>query len=208
MSASGPTRDFWQQRFQSGSTPWDRGEPNPALEQALAAGLLPAGKQVLVPGCGVGREAARLAASGFRVTAVDYAPAAVAVTRDRLARDGLAAQVVEADLLAWTPAERPDVIWDQACLCALHPDLWVSYANRLAQWLEPGGLLFLLAIQAEREGRREGRIEGPPYHCDVNAIRALFPASAWEWPKPPYGSHAHPSGFRELQIYLRRASGG
>ena len=207
MSASGPTREFWQQRFETGSTPWDRGRPNPALDAVLAAGLLPAGKRVLVTGCGAGREVARLVESGLEVTAVDYAPGAIALTRERLAREGLAAQVIEADLLGWQPARRPDAIWDQACLCALHPDLWVNYAHRLAEWLAPGGRLFLLAIQAEREGRLEGRIEGPPYHCDVNAVRALFPSGKWKWPRPPYGSQPHPGGFHELQIYLERADG-
>lgn len=204
MSASGPSMEFWQERFESQRTPWDRGAPSPALERALEQGLLQTGGRVLVPGCGAGREALRLAAEGFRVIAVDYAPAAAASTRSLLAGQGLDAEVIEADLLTWTPPARLDAIWDQACLCALHPDLWVAYAGRLASWLEPGGPLFLLAVQAERESRREGRIEGPPYHCDINAMRALFPSGSWEWPKPPYRSEPHPSGFPELEITLRR----
>jgi len=203
--AAGPSVDFWQQRFASQRTPWDRGEVNPALEPLIARGFFPAGARVLVPGCGSGHEVARLAAAGCRVLAVDYAPAAVALTRERLARAGLDARVVEADLLAWSPPERFDAVWDQACLCALHPDQWKSYAARLADWTTPGSMLVLLAVQVEREGRRQGFIEGPPYHCDVNAMRALFPSSAWQWPKPPYESCAHRSGFAELQLLLTRA---
>ncbi|RIK93818.1 MAG: thiopurine S-methyltransferase [Burkholderiales bacterium] len=201
---AGPTAGFWQERFASGRTPWDRGEVNPALEPLIARGTFPAGALVLVPGCGAGHEVARLAAAGCRVLAVDYAPAAVALTHERLARAGLDARVVEADLLAWSPSERFDAVWDQACLCALHPDRWTAYATRLADWMSPGGTLVLLAVQAEREGRRQGFIEGPPYHCDVNAMRALFPSSAWKWPKPPYKSRAHRSGFAELQLLLTR----
>ena len=26
---AGPTREFWDKRFQSGETPWDRGDTNP-----------------------------------------------------------------------------------------------------------------------------------------------------------------------------------
>lgn len=202
--AAGPSADFWQQRFASQRTPWDRGEVNPALGPLIAGGVFPAGARVLVPGCGSGYEVARLAAAGCRVLAVDYAPAAVALTRERLARAGLDAQVVEADLLAWSPSEHFDVVWDQACLCALHPDHWVAYARRLADWTAPGGTLVLLAVQVEREGRRQGFIEGPPYHCDVNAMRALFASNAWQWPKPPYASFAHRSGFAELQLLLTR----
>ncbi|RPH65801.1 MAG: methyltransferase domain-containing protein [Burkholderiales bacterium] len=201
---AGPSVDFWQERFESQRTPWDRGAVNPALEPLIAQGLLPAGARVLVPGCGAGHEVVRLAAAGCRAVAVDYAPAAVGLTRARLAQAGLDAEVVEADLLDWAPPAPVEAIWEQACLCALHPDHWGAYARRLAAWLVPGGALVLLAVQVERDGRREGRIEGPPYHCDINAVRALFPSDLWDWPRPPYPRQAHPAGFAELQIVLKR----
>lgn len=200
----GPTLDFWQQRFEAQRTPWDRGVVNPALAPLVAGGVLPAGARVLVPGCGAGYEVLQLASSGLHPVAVDYAPAGVELTRARLAQAGLVAEVIQADLLAWTPSAPFDAAWDQACLCALHPDLWFAYAQRLASWLRPGGTLVLLAVQVEREGRHEGRIEGPPYHCDVNAVRALFPAERWQWPRPPYPRHSHPAGIAELQVVLTR----
>ena len=203
--AGGPSVAFWQERFESQRTPWDRGAVNPALAPLLAQGVLPLGARVLVPGCGAGYEVVQLAAQGFRPVAVDYAPAAVGLTRARLAQAGLDAEVIEADLLDWAPSAPVDAIWDQTCLCALHPDLWVAYAQRLASWLAPGGSLMLLAVQIERDGRRDGRIEGPPYHCDINAVRALFPSNRWQWPRPPYPRHAHPAGFAELEVVLERA---
>lgn len=203
--AAGPSADFWQDRFASQRTPWDRGEVNPALEPLLVRGILPPAARVLVPGCGAGHEVVRLAAAGHRVLAVDYAPAAVALTRERLSQAGLDAEVVEADLLSWDPPARFDAVWDQACLCALHPDHWTTYAGRLADWIGAGGTLVLLAVQVERERSREGFVEGPPYHCDINAMRALFPSSRWTWPRPPYERRAHPAGFAELQLLLERA---
>ena len=205
-AAAGPNLAFWQERFESQRTPWDRGEVNPALSKLQADGLLPPGARVLVPGCGAGHEVAALAAAGCRVTGVDYAPAAVGLTRARVDQAGLQAEIVEADLLAWQPPSRFDAVWDQACLCALHPDRWVDYARRLAAWVEPGGRLILLAIQVDREGRREGRIEGPPYHCDINAVRALFPSGPWQWPPPPYPAQPHPAGFGELRVVLHRSA--
>lgn len=205
MSGAGPSQPFWQERFASQRTPWDRGEIHPALEPLLAQGVFPPGARVLVPGCGAGREVERLAAAGCDVLAVDYAPGAVLLTRERLAAAGLQGDVLEADLLAWEPPAPVDAIWDQACLCALHPDLWVPYAMRLARWIVPGGTLVLQAAQHEREGRREGRIEGPPYHCDVNAMRALFPSGTWTWRAPPYPRYPHPVASVELQILLERA---
>ncbi len=74
---AGPTLAFWQQRFESQRTPWDRGAVNPALAPLVASGLLASGARVLVPGCGAGYEVEQLAASGLRPVGVDYAPAAV-----------------------------------------------------------------------------------------------------------------------------------
>jgi SAM-dependent methyltransferase len=155
-----------------------------------------------VPGCGSGWEVAELARRGFAVTALDYAPAAVERTRALLGREGLSAAVELADVLSWHPAEPFDAVYEQTCLCALHPDHWVEYAARLRSWLHPGGTLWALFVQAPRPSSREGRVEGPPYHCDVNAMRALFPARHWEWPKPPYGRVPHPQGWDELAVPL------
>ena len=47
-------------------------------------------------------------------------------------------------------------------------------------------------------------IEGPPYHCDINAMRALFPNDYWFWPKPPYDRLPHPAAAAELPVILTR----
>ena len=201
---SGPDLPFWQQRFEAGQLPWDRGAPSPQLAAWLGDGTLLPGR-IVVPGCGSGHEVVPLAQKGFSVTAIDYAPGAVGLTQARLAAAGLTAEVVQADVLAWEPQVPVDAIYEQTCLCALHPDHWVAYAARLHAWLRPGGTLALLAMQALREGAGQGLVEGPPYHVDVNALRALLPADRWKWPRPPYHRVPHPaSGWAELAIVLTR----
>lgn len=201
---AGPTREFWEERFRNGQTPWDRGAPNPQLLKWLADGVLRPCR-VLVPGCGNGHEVALLAAHGFEVTALDYAPSALAATQARLAAAGGCARLVECDVLDYRP-ERPfDAVYEQTCLCALHPDHWVAYAEAVASWLGAGGRLYALFAQVPRPGAAEGRIEGPPYHCDVTAMRALFPEPHWRWPPPPYARLAHPAGLlAELALVLER----
>ena len=203
---SGPDSSFWQAKFDAGHTPWDRGTLSPQLRAWLESGLLNANqhRRIAIPGCGAGHEAVALAQRGFAVTALDYAPAAVARTRAALQAVDAMASVEQADVLVWQAPQPFDAIYEQTCLCALHPDHWVAYAAQLHRWLKPGGTLFALFAQALRPAASEGRVEGPPYHCDINAMRALFPAAQWQWPKPPYARLDHPMGMFELVVVLKK----
>jgi SAM-dependent methyltransferase len=200
---AGPDREFWNKRFAEGSTPWDRGATNPQLHAWLSAGELKPCR-ILIPGCGSGHEAATLAAAGFEVTALDYSPEAIARTRKLLDSKSLKATVVEADAIAWQPDRPFDAVYEQTMLCAIYPDLWRAYADQLHRWLKPGGRLYALFVQYLRPDAPDGAILGPPYHCDINAMRALLPEPKWAWPKPPYPRTSHPRGLAELAAILER----
>ena len=201
---AGPTTEFWQERFEKNETGWDRGSASPQLLAWLDGGELQACR-IAVPGCGSGWEVAELAQRGFAVTGLDYTAAAVEKTRTLLASRALTAEVVQADVLAYQPAQPFDAIYEQTCLCALHPDDWFPYASQLRQWLKPGGSLWVLFMQMIRPAASEqGVIAGPPYHCDINAMRALFPERHWVWPKPPYAKVPHPNLAHELGLRLLR----
>jgi SAM-dependent methyltransferase len=201
---SGPTVDFWQERFATRQTGWDRGAPGPQLVQWLDSGALQACR-IVVPGCGAGWEVAELARRGFEVTALDYADAAVHKTQALLHQQGLRAEVLQADVLQFDPGGQFDAVYGQTCLCALHPDHWSAYAHNLHRWLAPGAKLWGLFMQMVRPAAtEEGRIQGPPYHCDINAVRALFTGRDWVWPAPPYIKVPHPQLSHELALVLTR----
>jgi len=199
----GPTMQFWQEQFEQGRTLWDRGGVNPQLDDWLASGAL-SPCRILVPGCGSGYEVVALAQAGFDVTGLDYAP--VAIARTRKAVDAAVAKVslIEADVLAWQHVRSFDAIYEQTCLCALHPDHWRAYADQLWYWLRPHGHLFALFVQFLRPSVADGSIAGPPYHCDITAMRALFFEPRWVWPKPPYPRTTHPAGLDEVAVVLQR----
>ena len=199
---AGPTTAFWQQHFEDETIPWDRGAPSPQLMAWLPD--IRAGRSVLVPGCGSGWEVAELAKVGAVVTGIDYAPAAVAKARAMLEERVLLAEVVEADVLTWNPPRPVDAVYEQTCMCALHPDYWARYAEQLHAWLKPGGRLYAMWMQKQRPGAADGLIEGPPFHSDINAMRSLLPSTLWDWPKPPYARTAHHSGAFELGVVLTR----
>ncbi len=186
----------WDEKYQCGVPPWDRGEVSPALLHWLEAGeLLPC--RILIPGCGRGHEAVELARRGFAVTALDIAPTPLAHLREALDREDLAGELVQADVLHWQPDAPFDAIYEQTCLCALPPDDWHDYEARLHGWLKPGGRLYALFMQTGREG-------GPPYHCALTDMHALFPAERWTWVGQAHREVPHPNGLFEYAAVLAR----
>ena len=190
----------WEEKYRARAIPWDRGAVSPALLGWIEDGELAAGRgfgRVLIPGCGHGHEALELARRGFQVTALDIAPSALAHLADELSAAGVDAERVCADALAWHPAQPFDAIYEQTCLCALDPGHWAAYEQQLFSWLRPGGKLFALFMQTERPG-------GPPYHCALPDMRALFPSARWSWPEGEAGRVGHPNGLFEFAAVLTR----
>lgn len=157
-----------------------------------------------MPGCGGGWEVLELARQDFEVTGIDYTPAAVERTRDLLRKNRVAAEVLEADVLAFEPTQLFDNIYEQTCLCAIHPDHWIQYSEQLHRWLKPGGSLFILFMQVIRPDLKDGAVVGPPFHCDINAMRALFNSKLWMWPSETLSRIEHPSGWAELACCLKK----
>src|SRR5579859_2043797 len=67
----------WENRYQTGDMPWEKGAPSPGLVDFLSAHPdLPKGT-VCVPGCGTGHDVRAWARAGFDATGYDIAPSAV-----------------------------------------------------------------------------------------------------------------------------------
>lgn len=201
MSTLNP--NFWQDHFDKGHTPWDRGGASPQLLKWLDSGELKPCR-IAVPGCGKGWEVAELAQRGFESIGLDYTAGAVKETQALLAQRGLSAEVVQADVLSYQPEKLLDAVYEQTCLCAIDPDHWVAYAEQLARWLRPGGSLYVLFMQVDRPGAKDGLKQGPPFHCDINAMYALFNSGHWAWPDALPTRVPHPNGWHELAIRLER----
>ena len=130
------------------------------------------------------------------MTGVDLAPAAITAVRSRLGSEGLAAEILQSDLFTYRPDEPFEAIYEQTCLCALSPERWADYEERLAGWLTPGGRLFAAFMQTDS-------VDGPPFACAPDAMRRLFAADRWVWPDELVPQE-HPTGLVELTGMLRR----
>ena len=94
-------------------------------------------------GCGAGAEAVWLAEQGWDVTGADISPTALAKARRRAEAAGLGSAVrwVEADLMAWEPGER----WDLVMTSYAHPpSSQVEFYRRISRWVAPGGTLLVV----------------------------------------------------------------
>ena len=198
----GPDAAFWQRRFESGDTPWDRGGPGLQLLAWLDAGALKPCR-IAVPGCGSGWDVVELARRGFDVQGIDLVPAACARAMAALQAASVAGSVVQADVLLYRPAHAFDAVYEQTCLCAIHPTLWSQYEASLHAWLKPGGRLYAMFMQCRGPGE-QARTDGPPYHCDLAAMHVLFDDSRWMWPDAPAVQVSHPRGWHELGLILER----
>lgn len=187
---------YWQQRYDQGTTGWDRGTASPGLDGFLDHAQAAGWRRVLVPGCGRGHEVAALARAGLEVTAVDFAAAALQATSALLQTHGLTAELVQADVLQFSPTVSVDAIYEQTCLCALHPSLWAAYEQKLYDWLSVGGSLFALFMQTTNP-------HGPPFACPLSKMRDLFPATRWQWLGVPTRVD-HPSGLHEWACQLKK----
>ena len=143
-----------------------------------AAAALPArllgdvrGKRVADLCAAPGGKTAMLALAGARVVAVDQSASRAARLTRNLARLGLAAEVVVADLLEWSPAEGfSAILLDAPCTATgtlrRHPDaafakgeadvaslaaLQARLLARAVEWLEPGGVLVYSTCSLEPE---------------------------------------------------------
>ena len=160
--------------------------PNPHLVREVA-GVGPG--TALEAGCGAGAEALWLASRGWRVTGVDIAAGALDVAARRAEESGLADRVswLEADLSVWEPDTRYDLVTTHYA----HPTIpQLEFYERLADWVAPGGTLFIVGHLHHGEHGAHGRHGAsghahrgahPPAHASATAagITSMLGRDRW-----------------------------
>ena len=131
------TPGFWDERFEHGFTPWDRGGVPRAFQDFVEQAGQPL--QTLIPGCGAAYELAFLRERGWDATAIDFSPSAVALARR--SAPSAADRIVQADFFSYQPAPSLQLIYERAFLCAMPRAMWPDVAARWAGLLPAGGLL-------------------------------------------------------------------
>ncbi|MFP4328101.1 MAG: SAM-dependent methyltransferase [Paracoccaceae bacterium] len=164
----------WEDRY---ATPDYLFGTEPAAFLADHAGLLTPGASALSVADGEGRNSVFMARKGLRVTALEYAPSAIAKAGRLAAAAGVEVDFREADVLAddWGgPYDLLAAIFIQF----VGPEGRDLLFARMGAALRPGGLLLLHGYTPEQVGRGTG---GPPNVENMYTEALLAEAFAgWE----------------------------
>lgn len=148
------------------------------------------GRTVLDLCAAPGGKTMQLAASGWKVIAVEREAARLDRLRENLERTRLSADLVAADVLKYQPAEQVDaVLLDAPCsatgIFARHPDVLhrvrpkdirqlaevqAKMLERAASWLNPGGSLVYATCSLEREEGEDVAAVGKSFGLAPNPI--------------------------------------
>ncbi len=147
--------------------------------------------RVLDLGCGAGNNTRFLASQGFDVSAIDGSESAVAVAKERLAEDGLVADVWVGDFRTVPYGDGVfDCVIDRGSMTHNRRADIVSTFAEVRRVLKPGGVFFSQMFTTDHRDRENGRPLGDgsydnftqgyfadialTYFADADDIRDLF----------------------------------
>lgn len=148
--------------------PWADLSPHPLLAAWLdhAAAPLP-GARALDIGCGLGDNAAGIAAKGFGVTAFDLSPRAIGWARSRFPEVDFTTADLFSAPLDWNGAF--DLVHECYTLQALPDAPRAEAMQRIARFVRPGGRLLVIA-RARDDGTPSA---GPPWPLSRQELMGL-----------------------------------
>jgi methyl halide transferase len=161
--------EYWDQRYQEGSIPWNLGVPAPPLVSLLASPNSPTPGRIAVLGCGTGYDALLFAEHGFEVVGFDLSALAIETATSAALGRGLTVEFLERDIFALIPefSQSFDYVLEHTCFCAIDPTLRPKYVELVSTLLRPNGKLLGLFFTHNHPG-------GPPFGSTTKEIRELF----------------------------------
>lgn len=162
----------FEERYQTGNTPWDHGIPDYNLT-GLVESFPIAPCNVLDIGCGTGNNAIWLARRNFAVTGCDLSKTAIERARKKAQATGLDCCFLVADFLTDRIPNPPfGFVFDRGCLHSVKDAAERSgFSENVASCLEEGGLWLTITGNADEPTREIG----PPQLTAAELIVAVEP---------------------------------
>jgi tellurite methyltransferase len=175
--------ESWEEKYRENDAVL---RPPDALLVEIADAMTPG--RALDLACGTGRNALWLAQQGWRVTAVDGSPSAIATLRSHAAEHSVRIDAQVADLEKGEYRIEP-ARWDLIAICYyLQRDLYETAKQGLA----PGGTLLAIALMVE-----PGR-EYSPFRVQAGELRRFF--EGWEIQHEREGADAAHGAVVEIAV--------
>lgn len=162
----------WEERYRTGSTPWDLGRPDFNLIDMVSKRPIPSCRALEI-GCGTGTNSVWLAQQDFSVTATDVSVLAIRKARERAADAGVQCTFVVSDFLYdEIPGGPFGFVFDRGCFHSFDTDVERKrFAENVAFHLEKDGLW--LSIIGSKDG--PPRDHGPPQRSARHVVYAAEP---------------------------------
>lgn len=180
---------------------WADLEPLPLLRDWLQEHPAPAGNTAVTIGCGLGDDAELLAQKGYRVTAFDISPSAIAMCRNRYPASSV--DYLVADLFA-PPAEwrhRFDLVYECNTIQILSGENRPRAIDAMADLVAPGGVVIVSCRSREEEPQPDAF----PIELDREEINGFRRAGLNEIHFLAYNDHQDPPVPHFFAVYQRPA---
>lgn len=196
-----PPEEYWEARWQSGDTPWDKGRAHPALEEWLRAARFPKDSSVLVPGCGAGHDVRAWSRAGGQAWGLDISETAIYDARRQSIGEKYQLGSLFSPPSSWL--ETFDFVFEHTCFCAIDPKFRPEYAKSVTSLLRPGGKM--VAVFYLNPDHDE---DGPPYRTSQEELELLFqPTFNLLSSQVPRATFPGREGRESFQIWEKRDDG-
>ena len=162
----------YRERYKSGDTPWDAGQPDFNLIETVTKNPIPSCK-VLEVGCGTGDNSIWLAQNRFQVTGTDVSDIAVEKARAKASKASVTCDFILVDFLETKIEGLPfGFVFDRGCFHSFSSeDDRRRFAQNAAAHLEEAGLWLTLVGNADEDRRGPG----PPQRTAGDIVLAVEP---------------------------------
>jgi len=166
------SRPDWNERYITGSLPWDTNEPDDHLVQLIESKTIPSGKALEV-GCGTGTNSIWLASQGFDVLGVDVAQAAIDMAKLKKKDSSLSCEFAALDFIHDDSLPQSfDFVFDRGCFHSFDDEKdRILFAKHVSEVLKTGGIW--LSLVGSTEG--DPRDSGPPRRTARDIVKAVEP---------------------------------
>jgi SAM-dependent methyltransferase len=163
----------YKERYKSGDTPWDIGQPDFNLIEVVNKHPIPSCKALDI-GCGTGDNSIWLSQNRFQVTGTDTSDLAIEKAKEKAAKAGVACTFMYVDFFKSRIEGAPfGFIFDRGCFHSFGSEKdRKNFAQNVAAHLAEDGLWLTLVGNADEQRRSPG----PPQRTAGDIVSAVEPS--------------------------------